>query len=216
MKVNFNKTIRSGTGATIKGTVKTITYVSLSYDELLELETASITSIAVKQQVQAYTLAISAAAIQKKHEAYLTQLNKEVTNNYTIEQKLADIADIETKYPYLVTGEIPLLNTKPRLKKVVQRVRIKNEVRSTEDSIADLAKWNSLLTSFVLELYGAMEQADIMNIPDDKKQLIELAKSKFLVTETWADHLVSNRDLTFIEKIMSRENKIKSIVVGEL
>lgn len=215
MKVNFNKTIKSGTGSDILGTVKTRVYSCLSYDELLALENSSVSIIGIKTAIKDYTLANSAKAIQTVHDLYLKQLNREISNTYSLEKKFVDIEQLEIKYPYLVSGVIPILVTKPRLKKIVQRVRIKNEVRSTEDSIADLAKWNSLLTSFVLELYTALDLTDSVNISPEKKALIELAKVKFKDTETWADYLVSNNDVSFIDKIMSRENKIKSIVVEE-
>lgn len=85
-------------------------------------------------------------------------------------------------------------------------------VRNVEDTLADLAKMNSLLFSVVSKIYEILPSEQIDNIPADEKTIIEYALESFKNINTRADLQLAEEGEVLIDKLMNRESEIAKIV----
>lgn len=107
----------------------------------------------------------------------------------------------------LVTSSIPWDVTK-RLIAYERDQKIRNQ----EDSIADLAKMNSLLFSMVSAMYTAGTTTMKSNIPAETRGIIEHAITKFSETQTRADRQLAEEGAALIDKLFDREVQIADII----
>jgi hypothetical protein len=144
-----------------------------------------------------------------------------IINSYLKDEKVA------TRYTWLTDLANGNFKTEPittvydyELKKIIQQNEIVKTVRSDKDSIADIAKWNSILTTMVGILYSALPEESLASIEPEKRALIETALSKFAVTDTTADIQFKESGLLVIDRILEREAAIglivKNVNEGEL
>jgi len=137
----------------------------------------------------------------------------EYSELYNIKER---INKLESKLPYL--GHF---DRKPRFsddgistideKKIITNV-IDTEVRSVEDSIADLAKMNSLLFSCISAMYNTMTDTAKGKIDDGTKAIIDYSVEKFKETTTRADNQLMKEGTDLIDKLFDREAKIATII----
>jgi len=140
------------------------------------------------------------------------KLLKDIDARDTIE--LGDNAWLQTYRGVTTTTQRPTVTAiipKPVLKKLVRVVRDKN-VRSSEDSIADLAKMNSLLFSMVSSIYGTLSATAKSKIPVAEKGLIDYAITTFSTVQTRADRQLLTEGTALIDKLFKRETDIADIV----
>jgi len=96
-------------------------------------------------------------------------------------------------------------------KDIIASIR-NTEVRSVEDSIADLAKMNSLLFSCISAMYSAMTDTAKGKIDDRTKEIIDYSVEKFKETTTRADNQLMKEGTHLIDKLFDREAKIADII----
>ena len=105
---------------------------------------------------------------------------------------------------------------KPQVQKKEAKELIKHErdlnVRTAEDSIADLAKMNALLMSFVTAIYSVTPDEAKDELPKEQKAIIDYATSKWMTTETRGDRQLATEGTNLIDKLFEREVKIADIV----
>jgi len=107
----------------------------------------------------------------------------------------------------VVTGVIPVY-----IKKLLAAREIKSQVRGTEDTIADLAKMNSLLFSMVSSIYGTLTVTQKNKIPAPEKAVIDYATTTFTTIQTRADRQLASEGTALIDKLFGREVEIADIV----
>jgi len=178
---------------------ETLTSLSLKELELLDTDNNSM-----QLEINKYNLIVSYKKYEKVIEIY-----KNIYNNGN------DTSKILNKYPFLKgiknnNFNIPL--TKSRTNKVLSRFRIKNEVRDDKDSIADLAKWNSLLTTMVGLLYNTQSETTKNKLGEENRMLIETALEKFSRTKTNGDYQFELKGLRSINEILDKEAQIGKII----
>ena len=96
--------------------------------------------------------------------------------------------------------------------KTIARLKIEKEVFDVEDSVADTAKWLSLLTSLVSRIYLIVPEEQKATLSANDRQLIEYAFSKFATTTTLADAELRDNPIGFINKVLDRQAAVKLIV----
>jgi len=129
--------------------------------------------------------------------------------------------ELESKFPWLKTirGEEtdiaePFNEGKMQeeeSKKVISSIRNK-KVRTVEDSIADLAKMNSLLFSCISAMYGTMSDTAKSKIDEGTKELIDYSVEKFSNTQTRADRQLIKEGTGLVDKLFEREVQIADII----
>lgn len=194
------------------GVIKTNTklYTSLTFEEIYNF---SGSAKQLSQEINSYIELMSVKKVQAVFDKYKELLEKTVTSSYTQETKDADIAAMVEKYDYLADLSLIPVFSDSRLNKLLQRNRINSGIRDTDDSIADLSKWNSLLSSMLISLYNAMDDATKANMTDDEIALIDSFVAKFNKTTTTVDNSDAN---VVMNKIFRREENIAKIIKGEL
>jgi hypothetical protein len=85
------------------------------------------------------------------------------------------------------------------------RREISNKVSDRDDLIADLFKLVFINLSLVKELY---ELVDYSELSDEKKEMFEYGFKRYEETETILDYYMQKGDLSFIDRILERQNKI--------
>ena len=123
-----------------------------------------------------------------------------------LENKLPYLGDFDKKPKYTNNG-IGLVNQKKIIKSVVN-----SEVRSVEDSIADLAKMNSLLFSCISAMYGTMSDSAKGKIDEETKTIIDYSVEKFANTQTRADRQLMKEGTGLVDKLFDRETQIADII----
>jgi len=99
-------------------------------------------------------------------------------------------------------------------KKDFIRKDIQDQVFDTEDAIADNAKMISLLLTVVSRMYDAMNATDKANIPATDKTTIDYVVAQFKLTQTRADVQFALEGPALIDKLLSRQGTIGTIVAG--
>ena len=89
------------------------------------------------------------------------------------------------------------------------RNKIVKEVSDRDDLIADLFKLAFINLSLIKELYSLV---DLTNLEPTKKELFEKGFKKLEETETILDIYLQNNDLSFIDRILERQDKITKII----
>jgi len=107
----------------------------------------------------------------------------------------------------VVTGSIPTY-----IKKLIAAREIEHHVRNTDDTIADLAKMNSLLFSMVSGIYGTLSVTQKNKIPAAERAVIDYATTTFATIQTRADRQLIAEGTALIDKLFSREEEIANIV----
>lgn len=213
MKYNYKKITKNITEEDI---TPSVTIKSLEYTPFNELidPLFSTSKSKLNQEINAYYEYKRQKSLEPLREKYIKLLNTKITDKYTIQKKEENILEFETKNPEVLNSSLVPLKKDARLTKRLQRLSINNEVRDYGDSIADLAKWNSLLTSTVMAMYGTMTDTNKAKLPQEQRGLIEEIFGLFKGTETVADYNLKS-GTSFIKDILNKEAKIKKIVKGE-
>ena len=93
------------------------------------------------------------------------------------------------------------------------RNKIEKEIADRDDLIADLTKLVFINLSLIKELY---ELVDLSKLDDEKKAMFEYGFEKYDETETILDYYLQKGDLTFIDRILERQEKIVKVVKDEV
>jgi len=97
------------------------------------------------------------------------------------------------------------------VKKLIAHER-DSKVRNSEDTLADLAKMNSLLFSTVSAIYGTLSDTAKGKIDADMKDVIEYSFAKFADTQTRADRQMAQEGTGLVDKLFEREVQIADII----
>jgi len=97
-------------------------------------------------------------------------------------------------------------------KKHISRKRVQDEVFDLHDSVADNAKWASLLTGFVIRIYNALPEEIKNNIDPSDRQLIEALSAQFLETPTRLDVQIDKEGYGVIDRMLSRQKEVADII----
>lgn len=212
-------------------TTKDKTLSCLSFEELL------VSSKELSSKIDITKLVNEARVFEKKKkettindryfkilELYQKELSKETLDQVKVDKLLGDLQALELKYGSLKRFRgIPVqesdfdwitipLGISKKLTKLLQRFHIESEVRDTEDSIADLAKWLSLVTSTLKEMYILISDVDKAKIAPEKRAIIEYSLGKFDTTYTRGDVSLATEGTYSIDKILKRESDISKII----
>ena len=123
-----------------------------------------------------------------------------------LEKKLPYLGKFDRKPKYAAVG-IGLVNEKKIIKSVIN-----NEVRSIEDSVADLAKMNSLLFSCISAMYGTMSDSAKGKMDVETKTIIDYSVDKFNTTKTRGNQQLMEEGTDLVDKLFEREEKIADII----
>ena len=85
-------------------------------------------------------------------------------------------------------------------------------VHSLEDTVADLAKINTLLMSFTTAMYNVLPATQKNNIPAEIKAVIDHATQKWPETMTRGDRQLAVEGTALLDKLFAREVIIADIV----
>lgn len=86
------------------------------------------------------------------------------------------------------------------------------KVRNSEDTLADLAKMNSLLFSTVGAIYGTLSDTAKGKIPDETRAVIEYSIQEFNKVQTRADRQLTEDGTALVDKLFQREVQIADII----
>lgn len=212
MKFTFERTYKKTRNNEVSLVKTKEELTSLTFDQLRAYP-GSVREL--QSEVNKYIDLVSKKRVAPIFKDYERALEKEVTPEFTQEQKDLAIAALEEKYDFLTDiSKIPQVSDK-RLTKMIQRKKINTSVRDTDDSIADLAKWNSILTSTILAMYDTFTATQKNKIPPEQRALIETASTLFRNTQTAADIRLANEGASLIERVLRREAQIGKIIKGE-
>jgi len=109
-------------------------------------------------------------------------------------------------------GVEEILDNDSSTEKSLSRLKIQNDVFDTSDSIADCAKWLSLMTTMMSRLYEQTPEVQKAALSVEDRAFIEYAFSKFATTTTRADNQFAFEGNILIDRIMDRQSKIGSIL----
>lgn len=188
------------------------TLESLNFDQVMNFEGSPSET---KKEIDRYHALVAKKAVQPVFDRYHEALTKETTETFTETRKANAIADMEASFPYLTDVSLIPEKKDPRLVKKLQRVKIKTGVRDTDDSVADLAKWNSLLTSMIFSMFDAMTETQKAKIPADQRGTIDIAREIFKSTPTALDVRLPIEGKNLIQRVMKREEIIGRIIKGD-
>ena len=97
-------------------------------------------------------------------------------------------------------------------KKARVRYEIETEVFDLRDSVADNAKWLSLLTTLLSRMYGTFTDTQKNKLSTKDRALIEGVFATFATTNTRGDVQFAQEGPVMIQKIMQRQAQIGEIV----
>lgn len=86
------------------------------------------------------------------------------------------------------------------------------KVRNGEDTLADLAKMNSLLFSTVGAIYGTLSASAKDKIPAETRGVIEYSIQEFDKVQTRADRQLATDGTELVDKLFAREVQIADII----
>lgn len=105
------------------------------------------------------------------------------------------------------------VDTTPKTdKKHLSRKRVDQEVFDIYDSVADNAKWASLLTGFVIRIYNALPEETKANLDPTDRQMIETLSTEFLATPTRLDVQLQEEGYAVIDRMLERQRQVAEIV----
>jgi len=151
----------------------------------------------------------------------LIETVKEVTVKDKIQELTKDLEIKENRNQWLKAYRgIKTEVHRPIIKPVIPTESIKKliaherdlKVRNSEDSIADLAKMNALLMSFVTAIYSVTSDEAKANLPTEQKAIIDYATSKWADTQTRGDRQLKQEGTALIDKLFQREVEIADII----
>ena len=93
------------------------------------------------------------------------------------------------------------------------RNKIEKEIADRDDLIADLTKLVFINLSLIKELYSLV---DLSKLDDEKKAMFEYGFKKYEESETILDYYLQKGDLSFIDRILERQEKIVKVVKDEV
>ena len=97
-------------------------------------------------------------------------------------------------------------------KKYEKRARINNEVFDIHDSVADNAKWASILTSFIVRLYDVMPEEQKALLDPNDRAIIEYMLNGFKATNTRMDIALQQDGTDIIDRMLERQQQIANII----
>ena len=97
-------------------------------------------------------------------------------------------------------------------KKARVRYEIETEVFDLHDSVADNAKWLSLLTTLLSRMYGTFTDTQKNKLSTKDRALIEGVFTMFANTNTRGDVQFAQEGPAMIQKVMQRQAQIGEIV----
>ena len=109
-------------------------------------------------------------------------------------------------------GEAEELSPPSSAKKIKIRHQIESEVFDIHDSVADNAKWLSLLTTLMSRMFDTFTDTQKGRLSIEDRALIEGVFGMFKNTNTRGDVQFAQEGPAMIEKIMSRQAQIGDIV----
>ena len=194
-----------------------------------ELQLTTKTVAGVSTPLTLLELATNKAALAKYRVKYAavdnvlltTNINNKLTYHTANRTLLEDGNATTTGNPWLkahrgvagaparpvATGAVPVDQAKRLV--VIERDAT---VRDVEDTLADLAKMNSLLFSMVSALYTTASAAQKNKIPAADKAIIDYAVTKFGTITTRADMQLAVEGTALVDKLYQRETDITNIV----
>jgi len=175
--------------------------ITLECKDLEELNSSNVTIKTLLKEIEAFKYLKTREKNQGLVEAFI--LDRSISKNYPW---LEDIA----KGNFSTEPKITMYDN--QLTKIIQRKRINKVVRDDQDSIADLAKWNSVLTSLVSLIYSTLTDTAKDKLTDEERTLIETALDKFSKTTTNADNQFSEKGLNMINDLLNKEASIAEII----
>lgn len=116
--------------------------------------------------------------------------------------------------PIMIKRAIEEVPEPPRTdKKAFQRKQIQDDVFDYHDSIADNAKWLSILTTLMSRIYDIIPEEQKSNLSNSDRELIETLFELFSQTYTRADkQFLEEGTETVLRRILTRQEKIGNIV----
>lgn len=106
-----------------------------------------------------------------------------------------------------------IVDTTPKTdKKHLSRKRVDQEVFDIYDSVADNAKWASLLTGFVIRIYNALPEETKASLDPTDRQMIEALSAEFLATPTRLDTQLQEEGYSVIDRMLDRQRQVAEIV----
>ena len=97
-------------------------------------------------------------------------------------------------------------------KKAEARYKIEKEVFDEKDSLADTAKWLSLLTTLVSMMYETFTETQKAKMPAEQRALIEYTFTKFKATNTRGDVQFAQEGIAMVDKLLARQAQIGALV----
>lgn len=109
-----------------------------------------------------------------------------------------------------VLAEIP--SEMPMSKKMEMRKRINEEVFDLHDSVADLSKWLSYVTSMLRRIWEIVPEEQKQNLSEIDRQFIEGSMLKFQHTITIGDVKMMEEGFAVVDRVLTRQNEVGAIV----
>jgi len=109
-----------------------------------------------------------------------------------------------------VLAEIP--SEIPMSKKMEMRKRINEEVFDIHDSVADLTKWLSYVTSMLRRVWEIIPEEQKQTLSEIDRQFIEGSMAKFQNTITIGDVKMMEEGFAVVDRVLSRQNDVGAIV----
>ena len=97
-------------------------------------------------------------------------------------------------------------------KKLKTRLAIEEQVFDIHDSVADNAKWASILTTLISRIYSIIPTAQKDLLDPTERATIEYALAEFAKTNTRADIMLAAEGVAGIKKLLDRQGAIGTIV----
>jgi len=87
-----------------------------------------------------------------------------------------------------------------------------SKISDRDDLIADLFKLNFLTISALKYVYNALPDDIKDDIPDKAKELLDSSFKKYEETKTIMDLYIENRDMSFIDRVLEKQENITKII----
>jgi len=141
--------------------------------------------------------------------------------NAKIKEATTNRDGVENLYPWVVAYRgVTTKATRPVATATIPRDVLKQliakqrdaEIRNVDDTLADLAKMNSLLFSVVATIYSTLTPTAINKIPAAEKAVIDYAIKRFTAIQTRGDRQLATEGTKLIDKLFDREVSIADMV----
>ena len=105
------------------------------------------------------------------------------------------------------------LDTTPKTdRKSKSRLQIEQEVFDIQDSVADNAKWSSLLTSFIIRIYNVLPEEVKDSLDPADRAIIENLSAEFDKTPTRLDIQLEKEGFAVVDRMLQRQRRVAEIV----